>query len=197
MGEKELSTTRKITGELIGGFLLYGIPFGLLYSFIYSIIAGKSESLIFRAIVAIILQGIIAYNVWKCSTKSTFKKRTMYTYEVPTVMKNLTIFTIIICLITAIYNFGQVNSTFDKMVEYNSELRVSELYMSYLYDDDEMAEYKAQKEKIIAEAKSKLYGYLAVLEIGLLAVYLGILPLEKKNILEYTIDNNNSNEEIL
>ena len=55
------------------------------------------------------------------------------------------------------------------------------------YDDDEIAQYDAEKEKIISETKSRLYTYLAVLEIGLLAVYLGVVPLQKKAILKYAV----------
>lgn len=63
----------------------------------------------------------------------------------------------------------------------------SESYMKYLYDDKEIAQYQAQKEKIISEAKTKLYTYLTVLEIGLLAVYLGAVSLQKKAILKYAV----------
>lgn len=31
MENKQIATVRKITGELIGGFILYGIVFGILY----------------------------------------------------------------------------------------------------------------------------------------------------------------------
>jgi len=35
--------------------------------------------------------------------------------------------------------------------------------------------------------KTKLYTYTAVLEAGLLVVYLGIVPLQKKAILKYAV----------
>ena len=59
--------------------------------------------------------------------------------------------------------------------------------MQYLYDDEEIAQYKAEKEKLIGETKTKLYTYLIVLEIGLLVVYLGVVPLQKKAILKYAV----------
>lgn len=95
------------------------------------------------------------------------------------------IFTVIICFLTALINFSQVNETVEN--EINSSLTVSEMYMQYLYDDDEIAQYEAEKEKIISETKLKLYTYLAVLEIGLLTVYLGVVPLQKKAILKYAV----------
>ena len=184
---KQVSTVRTITGELIGGFILYGIVFGILYSFIYSAITNRisEDSLILTAIIAIILQGITVFCVWRCSIATTFRKRLIETDDVKTVMINLMIFTVIICFLTALINFAQVNETVEN--EINSSLMVSEMYMQYLYDDDEIAQYEAEKEKIISETKSKLYTYLAVLEIGLLAVYLGVVPLQKKAILKYAV----------
>lgn len=184
---KQVATVRTITGELIGGFILYGIVFGILYSFIYSAITNRisEDSLILTATIAIILQGITVFCVWRCSIATTFRKRLIETDDVKTVMKNLMIFTVIICFLTALINFAQVNETVEN--EINSSLMVSEMYMQYLYDDDEIAQYEAEKEKIISETKSKLYTYLAVLEIGLLAVYLGVVPLQKKAILKYAV----------
>lgn len=184
---KQVATVRTITGELIGGFILYGIVFGILYSFIYSAITNRisEDSLILTAIIAIILQGITVFCVWRCSIATTFRKRLIETDDVKTVMKNLMIFTVIICFLTALINFAQVNETVEN--EINSSLMVSEMYMQYLYDDDEIAQYEAEKEKIISETKSKLYTYLAVLEIGLLAVYLGVVPLQKKAISKYAV----------
>lgn len=60
MENKQIATVRKITGELIGGFILYGLVFGILYNILYSNIANKiSENYIVLAIITIILQGII------------------------------------------------------------------------------------------------------------------------------------------
>jgi len=195
--ERKFVTTGKMTGELIGGFLIYGFLFGLLYEIIITIVSEYSESLILKCILSIVLQGITVYIVWKFSIKSAFKKMTIYNHEVSKVMKNLTIFTIIACLLVAIYNFKEVSSNFDKEINSNIGLTLNDRYASYLYDDDEMKDYKAKKEKVISDAKAKLYGYLAALEIGLLAVYLGVLPLEKKIMLKYTTDANNIEEETI
>lgn len=189
MENKQSATVRTITGELIGGFLIYGIVFGILYSIIYSAISNRisSDSLIPTAIIAIILQGITVFCVWRCSIATTFRKRVIDTNDVQNVMKNLMIFTVIICLITAIMNFSGVNETVEKTVNSNASVALSESYMKYFYDEEEVAQYQAEKEKIINETKTKLYTYLAVLEIGLLAVYLGVVPLQKKAILKYAV----------
>ena len=186
---KQVATVRTITGELIGGFILYGIVFSILYSFIYSAITNRisEDSLILTAIIAIILQGIIVFCVWRCSIATTFRKRLIEINDVKTVMKNLMIFTVVICFLTALMNFAQVNETVEDTINSDASLRISETYMQYLYDDEEIAQYEAEKEKIISETKTKLYTYLAVLEIGLLAVYLGVVPLQKKAILKYAV----------
>ena len=189
MENKQVATVRTITGELIGGFILYGIVFGILYNLIYSLITNRisEDSLILIAIIAIILQGITVFCVWRCSIATTFRKRLIETDDVKTVMKNLMIFTIIICFITAMMNFVQVNEAVEEAINSDSSLRISEAYMQYLYDDEEIAQYEAEKEKIINQTKIELYTYLAVLEIGLLVVYLGVVLLQKKAILKYAV----------
>lgn len=189
MEEKKVETVREITGALIGGYLLYGIVFGILYSFIYTRISRSfsNESLIFTAIIAIILQGITTFCIWRCSIGATFKKRSIDRNDVKKVMRNLMIFTAIICIISGLDNYYKVNEQVDKVINSNASIKISEMYMKYLYDDDEIAQYKAEKEKIINEAKTKLYTYLTVLEIGLLAVHLSVIPLQKKAILKYAV----------
>lgn len=175
---KQVATVRTITGALIGGFILYGIVFSILYSFIYSAITNRisEDSLILTAIIAIILQGITIFCIWRCSIATTFRKRLIETADVKPVMKKLIISTVIICFLTAWMNFARVNETVEDAINSNTDVMMSETYMQYLYDDEEIAQYEAEKEKIISETKT----YLAVLEIGLLAVYLGVIPLQKK-----------------
>lgn len=189
MENKQVATVRTITGELIGGFILYGIVFTILYNFIYSSITNhiSEDSFILTAFIAIILQGIAVFCIWRCSIATTFRKRLIETDDVKTVMKNLIIFTVIICFSTSLINFVHVKESVEDAVNSDTSLKLSESYMQYLYDDDEIAQYEAEKEKIISETKSKLYTYLTVLEIGLLVVYLGALPLQKKAILKYAV----------
>lgn len=185
MEDKELVTSWKITQSLIGNWLSWGIVFGVLYSIIFSLITSKMESMVLVAIIAIIFQGIIAFIMWKLSTSSSFKKKTIVYDDVPKVMKNLIIFTIVICIFNGIYNISTVNSSIDEALQSDYKLKYTESMMSYLYNDAQMEEYQSQKEEMIKETKSKLYTYLIISEIGLTAVYLAVLPLEKKEILKY------------
>ena len=187
--DKQIATVRTITGELIGGFLLYGIVFSILYNFIYSAITNKiaEDALILIAVIAIILQGITVFCIWRCSIATTFRKRLIGRADVKKVMRNLMIFTVIVCIVSAIMNFVEVNKSVDEVVDSNANITMAESYMRYIYDDDEIAQYETQKEQVINETKTKLYMYLAVLEIGLLVVYLGVIPLQKKAILKYAV----------
>ena len=186
---KQVATVRTITGELIGGFILYGIVFGILYSIIYSAITNRisEDSLLLTAIITIILQGITVFCVWRCSIVTTFRKRLVEANNVNIVMKNLMIFTVIICVINAIINFSKINDTVEETINSDANIIISETYMKYLYDEEEIAKYEAEKEKIVNETKKNLYTYLTILEIGLLVVYIGIVLLQKNAILKYAI----------
>ena len=185
MENKEMVSASKMSQHLMGNWCLWGLLYGYIYSFAFAVITRFMESIVLKAIIAVVAQGIIAIIVWKLSTSSSFKKRTISYNDVPEVMKKLIIFTIVICIITGISNISSVNSSIDEAVNSDFKLKYTESMMSYLYNDEQMAEYNKQKEKAIAEAKSKAYTYLVILEIGLTAVYLAVLPLEKKEILKY------------
>lgn len=175
MRNKQVATVRTITGELIGGFFLYGIAFGILYRIISKILS--PDSLILAAIIAIILQGIRVFCVWRCSIATTFRKRSININDVQTVMKNLMIFTIILFLISTVMNYSDINKSLTTIQ------KMTEAYTYYIDDPELISQYKAENEKNI----SNLYTYLAVLEIGLLAVYLGVVPLQKKAILKHAV----------
>ena len=185
MESKELVPPKKMSQLLIGYWLVWGLFAGIIYLFVIFIITNSIESTVLKAIIEIIAQGIMAIIIWELSTFSSFKKRTISYNDVPYVMKNLIIFTIIFCVLTGVYNIASVNSFINKNIDSNYELQIGESFASHLYDEEEMAEYNKEIEKAISEAKSKAYAYVAILEIGLTAVYLAVLPLEKKEILKY------------
>lgn len=185
MESKEIISARKMSQHLMGNWLLWGLLFGFIYSFVFTLITNSMESPVLKAIIAVIVQGIIAIIVWKLSTSSSFKKRTISYNDVQIVMKNLIIFTIVICILTGIYNIASVNYSIDEDINSDYKLKFTESMMSKIYSDEQMAEYNKEKEKAIAEAKRKANMYLIILEVGLTAVYLAVLPLEKKEILKY------------
>ena len=76
MENKEVVTSKKITQQLIIGWFLWGIIFGLFYTIISPFIIHLVKSRVLQIIITIILQGILVFLVWQSSTASTFKKRT-------------------------------------------------------------------------------------------------------------------------
>ena len=66
-------------------------------------------------------------------------------------MKNLIIFTVIICFITALMNFSEVNEKVDKAIQ--SDLMLSETFMKYNYNTNEIAKYQAEKKKLFLKLK--------------------------------------------
>lgn len=175
MEDKQVATVRTITGELIGGFFLYGIVFSILYRIISKILS--PDSLILAAIIVIILQGIRAFCVWKCSIATTFRKRSININDVQIVMKNLIIFTIILFLISGVKNYSNINKSIT-VIE-----KMTEAYLYFVDDPEAISQYTAENEKKINE----LYTYLAILEIGLFTVYLGVVSLQKKAILKHAV----------
>ena len=185
MENKERVSSGKISQLLIGYWLLWGLLLEFIYSIAFQIVTESIGSLFLKAIIAVIAQGIVAIILWKLSTSSSFKKRTISNNDVPTVMRNLIIFTIVICIVTGIYNIASVNNSIDKAIKSDYRIKMSENMMSKVYSDKQMTEYNKEKERVISEVKSKAKTYAVVLEVGLTIVYLAVLPLEKKEILKY------------
>ncbi|HCC04101.1 MAG TPA: hypothetical protein DEP51_04520 [Clostridiales bacterium] len=185
MENKKIVSSGKMSQLLIGYWLLWGLLCGFIYSIMFSLITDSMESLVLKAIIAVIAQGITAIILWKLSTSTSFKKRTILNNDVPTVMRNLVIFTIVICIISAIYNIVAVNSSIDKAINSDYRISINERMISAFYNEKQMDEYNRNKEKAISDAKEKANMYLIILEIGLTVVYLAVLPLEKKELLKY------------
>lgn len=178
MENKDLISSKKMSQKLIGMWILWGLLFGFIYSFVFSLLTVFINSVIIEAIISIILQGLMAFILWKLSTTSAFKNNTVSIDDVPTIIRNLVIFTIIICILNGVYNISQVNSSIDEIINNDYQLKISESYMKILYNTEELTEYNIQKEKSIKEAKKQAYTYLIILNIGLTVVYLAVLPLE-------------------
>lgn len=77
-------------------------------------------------------------------------------------------------------NVSKINSELDKIMNSSS-------FINYIYENEELSQYKEEIEKTLDETKTKLYTYLVVLEVGLLIVYLGSVPLQKKSILKHVV----------
>ena len=187
MENKEMVSAGKISQYLIEIYIALGLLSGFIYTFVFSIINLYVEEIILKAVIAVLIQGIISIIVWKFSISSAFKNRTIIYNDVPTVMKNLIIFILVICVLTGIYNIASVNSKVDKAIDSNYNLKLKESMMSTIYSDKQMSEYNKEKERMIEDVKSKAKTYLVIFEVGLTGVYLVVLVIVKKEILKYVI----------
>ena len=197
MGNRELTSSGKITTSLIVNWIAWSFVYGFIWAFLgtlainllTNILSGVLGSIIetwlIQSIVSLLLQAVLVILIWKSSVKSSFKKKTIQQVEVSKVMRNLIIFTIIICLANGIYQYSTINNTVETTV--NNQLKYYERLMSYTHNADKIAEYELQKTEAIEQIKSELYKRLTVLEIGIFVVYLGVLPLTKKDILENAV----------
>ena len=183
MENKEITTTKKITTDLIAGWLFYLIPFGLLYSFFYKLMDSKIDQLAIKCLIGIIVQGVIILVAWKLSTRSAFKKRTITLDNVSKVMRNLTIFTIIVLAISGFSKYLSINKLLNAATNYNNAMLA--FCLRGVTDEEVIAEYSEKVEENTRNLKNETYTYLALVETGFVIVYLGALAIEKKEIIKY------------
>ncbi len=183
MENKEVANVRKVLGELIGGYILYGIFWGILYKIAYNTLVSSmgEKNLILTAVIAVVLQGVAILAVWKSSVSSTFKKRVMSGNDIPAVIKGLVIFTLIISALTMTINLLNVEENIQNSLERNINYRMVQSYVERNPDSELMQQYQVELDKLIEQAEKELYVYIFILNGGGCIVSLGIvLSLRKK-----------------
>lgn len=190
MDNRQVISSKSFSGELIGRFILFTILFSIIWSLLSSIILNRipEDSVVLKAIVAIIFQGIFLFLSWRFSISSAFKKKTINKHDVNTVFKYILIFTIIIYCISLIANFINVRKTAEEAVNSDTYIVLIDTYIKYHPDDEKVAEYKQQKEELINKVSNLTYTYLLISEIGLLIVYLISTILQKKSIAKFSVE---------
>ena len=184
---KAQGTIKNITSELIGGYLLYGFILGIFYAIIGSIITEKivGTDLNMAATVSVICSGILGIIVWKLSIKSTFKKKLIAREDIPGVMKNITVFIIVIIVLSGALNYLEFKEEIDEIKEkYTSAYRMLDKY-GYSNESKELIEKTEQE---IDKQVKTYYTYLGIVETGQIIVYIAILYMIKKDIEKYIIE---------
>jgi len=181
----EIIKSKKATQELIGGALLWGFIFGLLFGAISSFIGGLIESLIISAVIAVILNAVYVFFVWKFSAKSTFKTRRLERDDLSKVIKNLVIFTIIICILSSIYSVVEMNNKINKVVE--TSLYTQNRLVGILGTDSMKENYEKQKQELISSTRNEVMKYVVIVIVGSTIVRLLVLiPIKKEIEEKYT-----------
>ena len=150
-----VSTSKEITKNLIGNWLAWYVILNVIYYIITNYLLFQIESSLIQIIVSIVLQALIAFCAWTMSTKFTFKNRHIAPDDVRVVMKNIIIFSIIVCVVNVAYQFVQAEAIFNNSINSNYALKIKEKQMEQVYSSQEMSEYNKQKSEKIAEAKNR------------------------------------------
>lgn len=187
MENKGIISCKEATWVIICYFVLFEMIFGLLYSFVYSILSVALADLIYLlAIISIILQGIIAYISWRCSVLLTFKKQLIQKFNVHSLIVNMIIFTIVFCIFNFFTSLSDVNKEIDETIKSNINIILLDNAIKY-FDGENYEQYQEEKDKIIKEIKVESYKYLAILQFGIFSVHLISIPMQKKTIIKYSV----------
>lgn len=187
MEERKLVSAKKITQELIGNWLLWGLILQFCCTIILKVITKSIDSNLFKAIITIILQIITVFFIWKISTAKAFKGKIILEEDITNIMKSLRVFIIIICIVIAIYNFSRIDMAIDEVLKTNYQLQISENIIMQIYDEEQIQKYYEIKEQAVEEARSQMYLYMAVFQSILTVIHLVMLSFEKKELLNYTV----------
>ena len=184
MKNRQLCDSKKISEQLIGMWLAWGLLFVLIYYLIALVLALIIKEIIILAVILVILQGTFSYLAWKLSTKSVFKNFTMEYKDLPLVMKNLFIFTIVAFLVIGISQYYNTGNKIDQAIAENKSIMLREAILSSRASSEEMLEYQRLKEELIKQAKKKAQTYTLIIETGLAVAFLAVLPLERREIIK-------------
>ena len=181
MEEIEIIPASKITRRIIENWLLWGVIIQLCYGVILNIIIKNVNANVLKIILSIVLQIIAVCIIWKISNAKAFKGKSIYRRDIPEIMKNLTIFTIVICIISIIFVFSIVNEAINE-ISYEMKERYKGLIN--IYGEDV---YNQQMELLIEPVKKQINSYIVIIQIASSIIYLVMLVFEKKELLNYTV----------
>lgn len=177
----EVVSFEKITKRIIENWLPYGAIFQIIYCLILLSIIKKVGVTIFGIILSAVFQLIGVWLIWKISNEKTFKGKSIHRYDIPEIMKNLTKFTIVVCIICAIFNFLIINEGIDAVT---NEIKESYSGLKNILGDEL---YNQQIDLLIQPHKNKINRYITIIQIINTGIYLGMLGFEKKELLNYAV----------
>lgn len=188
MNNKDLVTADVAIKELIGNWLFWGLILHFVYFILIKLITDHIEIGIIKLIFAVLLNFITVFYIWKISTEKTFKNK-MPTYnDLPKIIKSITIFTIILCIIMPIINFSIMGEVIEQA---SQETKKIGAVIETKYYETEKNNFEQNIEKTIEEFKYEIYTYLIVYQILITIIYLYMIIVEKKRLLNYiAIDQN-------
>ena len=194
MENSKLVTSKEITKDIIGNFLLWELILEFCYVIVFRLITKKIESNLFIMCISIFLQIIVTIFVWKITLAKSFKKKVILYKDIPSIMKNLFIFIIVICVIMVIYSFSNINSIINESIEDNKNLQFLDSFVNNINIESITSKYLEQKQNAIESVKNEIYKYLIIFNICFVTINLIILPFQRRKLLNYVaIEEDNIN----
>lgn len=186
MLNRELVDSKKISKDLIGNWLLWFVILQFCFIVIYGLILKANDyNNVLLIVIALILQTIAMFFIFKISTSKTFKSKMILAKDAPVIMKNLSILVIIVFLLISIYNFSNIEKTINEIVYTDKELQLIDSFAKITYSEEDLKNYYEQKDKAIKDVKNELYIYEVIFHFSLFIIYCIMLLIAKNTIYDY------------
>lgn len=181
MEEIEVLSPEKITKRIIENWLPYGTIIQICYIGILRFIMKNVELTFLKITLSVVLQMFAVWLTWKISNKKAFKSKSIYKNDIPEIMQKLTKFTIVVCIVSAIFSFSVIN---DAINEITNEMKERYNVLIKIYGEEV---YNQQMELLLEPAKKQIYSEITMIQIASIVISLGMLIFEKNELLKYTV----------
>lgn len=181
MQNKRIVSTKRMTCEIIGLFLVFFIIFSLFFSFLSDLISGSST--IFYYIIGVFKVLICAFVTWKCVIYFAFRQKTIFKEDLESLLKNLMVFVIILCLLITVNSIMSLNK---EKEELNSTINTYNDLVENLFDSEEKEEYAA----LIHNEFREIYVRFFLNGIILWIVHICVYNIQKKYIIDCVKNSN-------
>lgn len=202
--EKKVLTAGSASYQLIGEYILWQIPFyilfilcGALLFVVPALILPKDSVILIWAelVIKIAVSAVATIFVWKFSTKSVFKKCTMTKNLIPKVIKILAICLVIISVLCALLQRKDIkNEIKDHYADIENEIKLDSVFsLDFLLSEEEAAARKQEREKLLQdlhnqEKRDEIATLIASLVLNLLINYILLFKVEKPELEKYATD---------
>ena len=189
MKNKQVISSKKMTGEIIGLFFVFLMIFNISFSLLSKVV--PISSALIRLFISVIAEVVCVYYAWKCCLHLEFKKKTIARDAVNSLLKNLMTSVIILCILITAFEIEQIKTQIQKI---NSEMTSTEIVsldklVELFGDSGEKTEYNLQKELVLKESKNNLYVYYIFGLTCLWITHIYVFNLQKKAITDYVINS--------
>ncbi|MBR6033734.1 MAG: hypothetical protein IKP28_03225 [Clostridia bacterium] len=188
---QNILSANQMSAELLLAIVMYGVICYIINYILYAIVVAKViKQGNYGALVAFILcsHTLIISITLKLANKKAFKKGTIYKSEVGKVFKNVAFVIIVVLLFSVLGAYGNVESVVENKINENLWMKLENNIASSVLNKTQMSAYQESKENSIQKMKDTVYSYLTIVEIGIVAIYVTAIFIEKKSLYKKAID---------